>query len=130
MSLAAAATMAHATTEIYFTGSTAFRGAAVDAIHNIFDSGTLTYAYTGTTETKQDAGVYSGTIGGVAYIIKTTWTGSEAGIQAVADTSGIKILFPSEDHEGNSARNGARVSCNFSLPSIRLRQRIGSGYIA
>jgi hypothetical protein len=93
MTLVATATLSHAQTEFYFTGSTAFRAAAVDAIHNIFDSGSLTFGYTGTVETKQDAGVYSGSVGGVAYIIKTNWTGSEAGIQAVADSASLTIPY-------------------------------------
>jgi len=94
--LAAGAAMANATTIIYINGSTAFRTAAVTAIHNLFDSGSLYYGYTGTSETGQNAGVYSGTILGTVTVIKNTWTGSESGIQATADTSsGTPVNFPS-----------------------------------
>lgn len=98
--LAAGAALADAQTRLNFTGSTAYRGATVNAIHAAFDSGTLAYAYTGSAassgnpDTGANAGVYTGTIGGVSFVVKTFWTGSEAGIQAVAqDSAGVALNY-------------------------------------
>src|SRR5262249_20674306 len=80
------------------TGSTAFRGATHTAITNIFDAGTLTYAYldnaSGTgTLTSASAAIFKGNINGVASTIKTHWSGSEAGIQTVAGSPNFTVTY-------------------------------------
>lgn len=88
LALAVGASLANATT-IYINGSTAYRTTAVNQIHAMFDVTTplsLYYGYTGSSETGQNAGIYSGNINGTPYVVKTSWTGSESGIQATADT--------------------------------------------
>lgn len=85
------ASMAHAQNRVYLTGSTAFRPALYDALRNVFDaspavqiaaykcsaSGTIDPHTAGQME-------FKGNIGGAAYIIKCSWSGSEAGIQDLA----------------------------------------------
>lgn len=110
--VAAGASVSNAQNRLHFTGSTAYRGSTVNAIHHIFDSGSLTYAYTGSSETGANAGVYSGTISSVPYIIKTYWTGSEAGIQAVAynNGAGIALNFPSDSPSKGGPGNDVALS--------------------
>ena len=38
-----------------------------------------------------------------------------------------QIRFPSGDHCGRAAQSGGKLSCSFSVPSARLRQRPPSG---
>jgi hypothetical protein len=80
------------------TGSTAFRGATHTGITNIFDAGTLTYAYldnaSGTgTLTSSGAAIFKGNVNGVATTIKTHWSGSEAGIQTVAGSPNFTVTY-------------------------------------
>src|SRR5262245_36819910 len=80
------------------TGSTAFRGNTHTAITNIFDPGTVTYAYIdnsgGTaTLTSSSAAIFNGTVNGVATTIKTHWTGSEGGIQTVAGAPVFNVTY-------------------------------------
>jgi hypothetical protein len=83
--------------DLYLTGSTAFRSATHTAIKNIFDGGTLQFAFidnaAGTaTESNSSAVIYTGNVGGVAKIIKTHWSGSEAGVQSVAGGFNVSYL--------------------------------------
>jgi hypothetical protein len=87
---------AGAADKLYLTGSTAFRSATHTAIKNIFDGGTLQFAFIdnaagNATESNSSAAIYTGNVGGVAKIIKTHWSGSEAGIQVVA--GGFNVTF-------------------------------------
>lgn len=80
------------------TGSTAFRGNTHTAVTNIFDPGTVTYAYldnsSGTgTLTSSSAAIFKGTVNGVATTIKTHWTGSEGGIQTVAGSPVFTVTY-------------------------------------
>lgn len=90
----------HAQTEVYITGSTAFRSAAHNAIKNIYDaSPAVQFAFTNNSATfpGSNSAIFVGNIGGVATNIHTTWTGSEAGIQTVADaTQNVNFLPDSE----------------------------------
>lgn len=75
---------AHAQTPIRITGSTAFRGATVTAISKIFDNNTFTVGFTGSSFTGATAANFRGTVNGTDVLIKTSWSGSEAGIQTVS----------------------------------------------
>jgi hypothetical protein len=80
------------------TGSTAFRGASSTAITNIFDAGTVQYAYIdnssgNATLTTSSAAYFTGTVNGVATTIKTHWTGSEGGIQTVAGAPAFTVTY-------------------------------------
>jgi hypothetical protein len=88
LAVALVATTLHAQTKVYITGSTAFRGAATTAIQNIFDS-PPTFAFSNNSATVGGANqaIFNGNIGGNPYQISTSWSGSEAGIQTVADAT-------------------------------------------
>src|SRR5690348_7254632 len=85
----ALASAAHAQTTMRITGSTAFRSNAINAVINIYDAGTVTYAYidnAGGTATVNSAtwAIFKGNVGGVSTTVKAHWTGSEGGMQTVA----------------------------------------------
>src|SRR5450432_139296 len=80
------------------TGSTAFRSNTHTAITNIFDAGTLTYAYLDNssgsgTLSNTSAAIFKGNIGGVATTIKSHWSGSEGGIQTVAGAPNFTVTY-------------------------------------
>ena len=77
-------TLAQAETTIRITGSTAYRGPTHTAISRLFDGGTFTLGYVGTSFTGAAAANFRGKIGGEDVLIKTSWSGSEAGMQTVS----------------------------------------------
>ncbi len=83
--------MAQAQNRVYMTGSTAFRPALYNALSSIFDASPAVQiaAYkcstTGTLDPHTAGQMeFKGNIGGAAYIIKCSWSGSEAGISDLA----------------------------------------------
>src|SRR5215468_3636080 len=80
--LVGAATL-NAQSPFYITGSTAYRLQCNNTILAMYDAG-VQYGYTGATLPGANQAIFIGTIGGVAINTFTSWTGSEAGIQAVA----------------------------------------------
>lgn len=94
--VAGIASMADAQTVIRFTGSTAYRKQVVQAIEDALGGSThYACAYAGSgPETSASYAIFSGSFGGSNVIIKTSWSGSEAGVQAVAqDGTGLPIAF-------------------------------------
>jgi len=86
----------NAQTDVYITGSTAFRSAATVAIKNIFDAAPavqVAYSNNATTPTGANQVIYVGNIGTVPYAIHTSWSGSEAGIQTVAGAPTFNVNF-------------------------------------
>lgn len=83
----AAVGSANAQTQIVrYTGSTAYRSAVQAGILAAFDT-TPAYGWVGaagSTLGGANQSIFSGTMGGIATVIATDFTGSEAGIQAVA----------------------------------------------
>jgi hypothetical protein len=77
----------NAQTKVYITGSTAYRSAVHTAILHIYDTTPtpVSFGYTGTSFGGASQAIFEGTIGGVSTNIYTSWSGSEAGIQTVAD---------------------------------------------
>jgi hypothetical protein len=79
------ADVARAQTVVHITGSTAFRSAVHTAITQILQPG-FTYGYSGTSFTGASQAIFTG----IAYtnsinvIIKTSWSGSLAGIETVS----------------------------------------------
>jgi len=69
---------------VYITGSTAYRNAINQTIFSLFDSAPQVAAFGNTTYYKANTLDFEGTIGAVSYIIKCSWSGSEAGIKDVA----------------------------------------------
>lgn len=81
-----AAGMAEAQTIIHITGSSAFRGATHAAITNSLQAG-YTFGFSGASIGSASQAIFTGTAktNGAAVIIKTSWSGSVAGIQTVAN---------------------------------------------
>jgi hypothetical protein len=81
---------ASAQTKVYITGSSAFRSFAHASIMKLLGStnGTTlsngTYGFTGSSLSGANAAIFQGTFNGTAVLIKTSWSGSAAGIQTVA----------------------------------------------
>jgi len=127
---------AQAQTYVYLAGSTAFRGQTNAAIMHALGSsdyststgaGTLPsgsyYAYNGTSGLgKANSAIFSGTIGGVQVIVKTTWTGSESGIWSLAADSGaggsIKYLLDTQLGTNNAGTNGLTDPATLSGASV------------
>lgn len=84
---------------IKMTGSTAFRSNVHNTLVNntgapagVFDAGTVTWAtYGNSTASSGTYALYHGNIGGVGTYIDVFWSGSEAGIAAVANVSGATL---------------------------------------
>jgi len=83
--VASAAGVADAQTVVHITGSTAFRSATVTAITHILKPG-FTYGYAGTSFTGANQAIFTGTTisNNIPVIIKTSWSGSVAGVQTVS----------------------------------------------
>jgi hypothetical protein len=88
--------VASAQTNVYLTGSTAFRASAHAAIRAKMAAG-YTFAYTGTNIDTAAQAVFKGAIGPDAVNVYTSWTGSVAGIKALAVTgpnaAGVRPKF-------------------------------------
>ena len=89
--LVGAATL-NAQSSFYITGSTAYRLQVNNTILAMYDAG-VQYGYTGATLAGANQAIFVGNIGGVAINTFTSWTGSEAGIQAVAGPNTITANF-------------------------------------
>jgi hypothetical protein len=88
IALCCGATLNAQTTKVYITGSTAYRGAVHTAIQNIFDSPpTFAFSNNSTTVGGANQAIFTGNISTNPYQISTSWSGSEAGIQTVADAT-------------------------------------------
>jgi hypothetical protein len=116
LSLAEAAS---AQTKIYITGSSAFRGFAHTAIMKLLGSTNGTtlpsggYAYTGGSLGGANAAIFEGTatINGTptAVIIKVSWSGSAAGAQTVASSTGAFTVgfLPDDTTVSTTGTSGA-----------------------
>lgn len=89
----ACVSIAQAQTTVRFTGSTALRLNTLNAIKNIYDPvPAVTYGYTGTNFGGSNQAIFIGTIGGQPTTVKTSWSGSEGGMQTVAGSVAIAFL--------------------------------------
>ena len=81
---------AMADTNVYLTGSTAFRTATMNILASpgaIFDASPApTEAYVGSSANGATIATFRGNIGGVVTNIKCSWTGSAGGVYTVANT--------------------------------------------
>jgi hypothetical protein len=81
---------------IHITGSSAFRGAASNAILNImtFPSAGMGYAYQGTSFTGATYQIFKGSVAGITgtTTVKTQWSGSVEGIRDVSAPNNIAFL--------------------------------------
>jgi hypothetical protein len=114
--LAAASLLANAQTIVRYTGSTAYRSAVHAALltsgaSGVWDSAP-TYGYQGTAGVSgANCSEFEGNIGGVNYIIKCSWTGSEAGIQTVDQGgTGLAIYLPDPTNNGMPTVGGVATA--------------------
>ena len=126
------ASMASAQTYIRFTGSSAFRATMHGAIQASLDAG-YTYAYTESAANglgKGSQAIFHGTInsGANEVYIKTSWTGSEAGIQVVGQGSTTKFLpdTTSMTSGGNALGTAAASTCVQETANIALSDTLQS----
>jgi len=89
----ASASLVKADVTINITGATAFRSAAIAAIKSKLSAG-YTYAYDGSTESKQTYGIYRGTFTGVTgnTTIRTFWSGSVEGLRDLSQNNDVSFL--------------------------------------
>ena len=99
---------ADAQNRVYITGSTAYRNAINQTIFAIFDSAPQVAAFGNTTYYKANTLDFEGKIGGVSYIIKCSWSGSEAGVKDVA--TGQLENFVDDIGTGNPVVTATAVS--------------------
>ena len=101
------AASASAQTVINITGATAFREAAHAAIIASFDAGSLTYGYQSTNIGNAGRAIFSGTInsGADSVIVRTSWSGSVAGIRAVVNQAN-SVSYYSTALTANLTANG------------------------
>ncbi len=106
----------NAQSEVYITGSTAFRSAAVNAIKNIYDAGVqVAFQNNDSVPTKSNQVIFVGniTLSGVSTPVNVhcTWSGSEAGIQTVGDATQTVNFLPDSTCPGScSAYPGTSVA--------------------
>lgn len=112
--LLAFASAVEAQTRIHITGSSAFRASTYTALLNILEG--ETYAFTGATLPSATSAIFNGTINGQPVIVKTLFTGSEAGIQTVSNNQAILFLT---DRPGTAGGESAATGSSDSrVPDI------------
>jgi hypothetical protein len=102
LSLAALGSFANAATVVRLCGSTAFRAVVHQALlASVFDSAP-NYGYAGTSGVSgANCSEFSGNISSSPFLIKTYWSGSEGGIQAVdQDSTGLALFFVDPTNNG------------------------------
>ena len=100
---AACAGFAQAQTDVRLTGSTAYRSNVHSAITHVLDAG-FTFAYSGSTLGGSSYAIFHGTVGGNAVTIKTSWSGSEGGIQTVS--ASFPVLYYLDSVTGTTGGQG------------------------
>jgi hypothetical protein len=82
------------TTVINITGATAFRSAANSSIIALLGGATTEYAYVGTSASAANRAIYRGVVPGITgtVIVRTSWSGSTAGIAAIAAGTAVQLL--------------------------------------
>lgn len=87
------ASSASAQTVINITGATAFRAAAHTSIINILGGpGVCEYGYAGSSISSANHAIFKGNIGGNPFVIRTSQSGSTAGIAAVVNATSLTYL--------------------------------------
>jgi hypothetical protein len=109
----------HAQTKVYITGSTAFRANAHTGIKNIYDpSPAVQYGYIGTSFGGANQAIFQGNIGGNPVNIYTSWSGSEAGIQTVADATQNVNFLPDGTPVSSGGTSGATAGTDPHHPDV------------
>jgi len=123
LSIAAAfAASAEAQTEVYITGSTAFRSVTHTAIKNVLATGgNYSIAHTGSTFSSASQSIFKGTIGGNPVIIKAGWSGAVAGGQTVSQGIPVNFLPNTAIVDGtNNTVSGVPTGTESQVPDIAM----------
>ncbi len=109
--------LADAQTVVHITGSTAFRSATVTAITHILKPG-FTYAYSGSSFTGANQHIFTGTTmsNNIPVIIKTSWSGSVAGIQTVSQQFPVSTFLTNTTTQSSGGTSGA--AANYDPPIV------------
>jgi len=109
------ASSASAQTVINITGATAFRSAAHTAIINLLGGdGVTKYGYAGSSIGSANHAIFFGQIGGEDYIIRTSQSGSTAGIAAVVNATSLTYLKTSLVEDTDYSTAGVQIASNIT----------------
>lgn len=111
-----AASSANAQTVIDITGSTAGRSAVHNAIRTVLSN--ETFAYNGANFNGASKVIFKGDISGTPVIIRTSWSGSAAGVRDVAQNNS-SVWFPVTTIDTNSLNNTAVSMANNSANTVQ-----------
>lgn len=127
------AASAQAQTRIYITGSTAYRGATTAAINAVLGVSAPS-DYTGATPGSANAQTWKVPAGNPTTIVKTSWSGSNAGVQTVAQagtTYLVNFLPDSASGSGQPDPRGGGAAGTFEAakPDIAMVDNFQSSSI-
>ena len=111
-----AASSANAQTVIDITGSTAGRSAVHNAIRTVLSN--ETFAYNGANFNGASKVIFKGDISGTPVIIRTSWSGSAAGVRDVAQNNS-SVWFPVTTIDTISLNNTAVSMANSSANTVQ-----------
>lgn len=103
--------------EIRITGATAFRASADSAIQNILGSPTVSWVGTSTSASANQA-IYRGTLGSDTVTIKTTWSGSAAGVGALALQTQPVLDWLDDEALGTPGQISPEDAADLQVPGI------------
>jgi hypothetical protein len=112
----AAASTVNAQTVIDITGSTAGRSAVHNAIRTVLSN--ETFVYNGSNFNGASKVLFKGDISGTAVIIRTSWSGSAAGVRDVAQNNS-SVWFPATTIDTNGLNNTAVSMANNSANTVQ-----------
>ena len=121
---ASALASANAQTVINITGATAFRQAAHQAILDCFDPGTLTYGFNNGNIGNAGRAMFKGTINGESAVVRTSWSGSVAGIRAIVNQSDSVTYWAATTATYNLLTSGGAASLSPSTESVTTGNKI------
>jgi hypothetical protein len=118
--------VANAQTIVHLTGSTAFRAGVHQAIQDILDPGqplSIAYVNTGSSGLPgASAAIFSGSLyssnGGGPVIIKTYWSGSVGGVQAVSQQLALSSAWLTNTTAGSQAGVNVNGSAVYDPPTV------------
>ncbi len=103
------ASSASAQTVINITGATAFRAAAHNSIIAMLGGASTEYGYVGSSIGSANHAVFKGMIGGQPHVIRTSFSGSGAGIRDVAQGNAI-VFLKSDLASPDISTTGAQIA--------------------
>jgi hypothetical protein len=112
----ALATVASAQTVLRITGAQAFRGVTHTAVTHILEPG-FSYGYQGTALNLANAAIFTGSVNGAPVIIKTSWSGSTAGIRTVSQSQSVNFL-PNSTAQSTGGTGGAPAASEAAIPDV------------